>query len=132
MVSNIDGNPQLVQRVSVKIPMQSIRNAGYDEGDFKIMVNEMLGLTSEVGLNVKPIKKETLKDSWGTSDKRGGAALTGEYFTFDAMEPVDPYGMTRMTFDQDVNDIHGGSKLQNENYNSSFIDSYQTILNMLQ
>ena len=132
MVSNIDGNPQLVQRVSVKIPMQSIRNAGYDEGDFKIMVNKMLGLTSEVGLNVKPIKAETLKDSWGTSDKRGGAALTGEYFTFDAMEPVDPYGMTRMTFDQDVNDIHGGSKLQNENYNSSFIDSYQTILNMLQ
>ena len=132
MVSNIDGNPQLVQRVSVKIPMQSIRNAGYDEGDFKIMVNEMLGLTSEVGLNVKPIKKETLEDSWGTSDNRGGAALTGEYFTFDAMEPVDPYGMTRMTFDQDVNDIHGGSKLQNENYNSSFIDSYQTILNMLQ
>lgn len=132
MVSNIDGNPQLVQRVSVKIPMQSIRNAGYDENDFKIMVNEMLGLTSEVGLNVKPIKAETLKDSWGTSDKRGGAALTGEYFTFDAMEPVDPYGMTRMTFDQDVNDIHGGSKLQNENYNSSFIDSYQTILNMLQ
>lgn len=132
MVSNIDGNPQLVQRVSVKIPMQSIRNAGYDENDFKIMVNEMLGLTSEVGLNVKPIKKETLEDSWGTSDNRGGAALTGEYFTFDAMEPVDPYGMTRMTFDQDVNDIHGGSKLQNENYNSSFIDSYQTILNMLQ
>lgn len=132
MVSNIDGNPQLVQRVSVKIPMQSIRNAGYDENDFKIMVNKMLGLTSEVGLNVKPIKKETLEDSWGTSDNRGGAALTGEYFTFDAMEPVDPYGMTRMTFDQDVNDIHGGSKLQNENYNSSFIDSYQTILNMLQ
>lgn len=132
MVSNIDGNPQLVQRVSVKIPMQSIRNAGYDENDFKIMVNEMLGLTSEVGLNVKPIKKETLEDNWGTSDNRGGAALTGEYFTFDAMEPVDPYGMTRMTFDQDVNDIHGGSKLQNENYNSSFIDSYQTILNMLQ
>ena len=132
MVSNIDGNPQLVQRVSVKIPIQSIRNAGYDENDFKIMVNKMLGLTSEVGLNVKPIKAETLKDSWGTSDKRGGAALTGEYFTFDAMEPVDPYGMTRITFDQDVNDIHGGSKLQNENYNSSFIDSYQTILNMLQ
>lgn len=139
MVGESNGQPQLFQRVSVKIPIQSIRNANYDVDSFKEMVNKTMGLTSEVGLSVKPIKGESVEDTWGHSDTRGGAALTGEYFTFDAMEPIDPYGMTRMTFDQEVNKEHGGSKLQNDLYDSSYnesyssdIELYQTMLNLLQ
>lgn len=139
MVGEFDGQPQLFQRISVKIPIQSIRNANYDVDSFKEMVNKTTGLTSEIGLSVKPIKGESIEDAWGHSDTRGGAALTGEYFTFDAMEPIDPHGMTRMTFDQEVNKEHGGSKLQNDLYDSSYnesyssdIELYQTMLNMLQ
>lgn len=139
MVGESNGQPQLFQRVSVKIPIQSIRNANYDVDSFKEMVNKTMGLTSEVGLSVKPIKGESVEDAWGHSYTRGGAALTGEYFTFDAMEPIDPYGMTRMTFDQEVNKEHGGSKLQNDLYDSSYnesyssdIELYQTMLNLLQ
>lgn len=139
MVGESNGQPQLFQRVSVKIPIQSIRNANYDVDSFKEMVNKTMGLTSEVGLSVKPIKDESVEDAWGRSDTRGGAALTGEYFTFDAMEPIDPHGMTRMTFDQEVNKEHGGSKLQNDLYDSSYnesyssdIELYQTMLNLLQ
>lgn len=139
MVGESNGQPQLFQRVSVKIPIQSIRNANYDVDSFKEMVNKTMGLTSEVGLSVKPIKGESVEDAWGHYDTRGGAALTGEYFTFDAMEPIDPYGMTRMTFDQEVNKEHGGSKLQNDLYDSSYnesyssdIELYQTMLNLLQ
>lgn len=139
MVGESNGQPQLFQRVSVKIPIQSIRNANYDVDSFKEMVNKTMGLTSEVGLSVKPIKGESVEDAWGHSDTRGGAALTGEYFIFDAMEPIDPHGMTRMTFDQEVNKEHGGSKLQNDLYDSSYnesyssdIELYQTMLNLLQ
>ncbi len=139
MVGESNGQPQLFQRVSVKIPIQSIRNANYDVDSFKEMVNKTMGLTSEVGLSVKTIKGESVEDAWGHSDTRGGAALTGEYFTFDAMEPIDPHGMTRMTFDQEVNKEHGGSKLQNDLYDSSYnesyssdIELYQTMLNLLQ
>lgn len=139
MVGESNGQPQLFQRVSVKIPIQSIRNANYDVDSFKEMVNKTTGLTSEVGLSVKPIKGESVENAWGHSDTRGGAALTGEYFTFDAMEPIDPHGMTRMTFDQEVNKEHGGSKLQNDLYDSSYnesyssdIELYQTMLNLLQ
>lgn len=139
MVGESNGQPQLFQRVSVKIPIQSIRNANYDVDSFKEMVNKTTGLTSEVGLSVKPIKGESVEDAWGHSDTRDGAALTGEYFTFDAMEPIDPHGMTRMTFDQEVNKEHGGSKLQNDLYDSSYnesyssdIELYQTMLNLLQ
>lgn len=139
MVGESNDQPQLFQRVSVKIPIQSIRNANYDVDSFKEMVNKTMGLTSEVGLSVKPIKGESVEDAWGHSDTRGGAALTGEYFTFDAMEPIDPHGMTRMTFDQEVNKEHGGSKLQNDLYDSSYnesyssdIELYQTMLNLLQ
>lgn len=132
MVSNVDGQPQLFQRVSIKIPIQSIKNEKYDIDSFKTMVKNTMGLGSKIGLNVKPISKDNIEDSWGHSKGRGGAALTGEYYTFDAMEPIDPHGMTRMTFDQEVNKEHGGSTLQNENYNASFIESYQQALNMLQ
>lgn len=139
MICESNGQSQLFQRVSVKIPIQSIRNANYDVDSFKEMVNKTMGLTSEVGLSVKPIKGESVEDAWGYSDTRGGAALTGEYFTFDAMEPIDPHGMTRMTFDQEVNKEHGGSKLQNDLYDSSYnesyssdIELYQTMLNLLQ
>lgn len=139
MVGEFNGQPQLFQRVGVKIPIQSIRNANYDVDSFKEMVNKTMGLTSEVGLSVKTIKGESVEDAWGHSDTRGGAALTGEYFTFDAMEPIDSHGMTRMTFDQEVNKEHGGSKLQNDLYDSSYnesyssdIELYQTMLNLLQ
>lgn len=122
--ANFNGTPQLAQRVSIKIPLQSIKNAGYNERSFRKMTEKMMGITSEVGLNIKPIDKENLNDAWGTKSGRGGAALTGEYFTFDVMEPIDPRGLTtRMTFDQEVNDIPGGFTSRNK--------SYENIINNL-
>lgn len=129
--ANFNGTPQLAQRISIKIPLQSIKNAGYDESSFKSVVKNTMGITGEVGLNIKPVKKEDLEDAWGTKPGKPGAALTGEYFTFDVMEPIDPHGLTRMTFDQEVNDIHGGSKLQNDRYEDSYVDSYETIIKTL-
>lgn len=126
MSSVVDGIPQLMQRVSVRIPKQAIVNAGYDPKSFERMVKKTMGISAEVGLNAKPIKQKDYDDSYG-----GNVPLTGEYFTFDTMEPIDPHGMTRMTFDQEVNDIHGGSKLQNENYEQSFTDSYDSLINGL-
>ena len=43
MVGESNGQPQLFQRVSVKIPIQSIRNANYDVDSFKEMVNKTMG-----------------------------------------------------------------------------------------
>lgn len=129
--ANFSGTPQLAQRVSIKIPLQSIKNAGYDERSFRKMMKKTMGITSEVGLNIKPIDKENINDAWGTKSGRAGAALTGEYFTIDVMEPIDPHGLTRMTFDQEVNDIHGGSTLQNKRYEDSYIDSYENIITNL-
>ena len=126
MSSVVDGIPQLMQRVSVRIPLQAIKNAGYDVDSFKSMVSNSMGISAETGLNVKPIDKKDYNDAYG-----GNVPLTGEYFTFDTMEPIDPYGMTRMTFDQEVNDIHGGSKLQNDNYEQSFTDAYDSLINSL-
>lgn len=135
--SNFNGTPQLAQRISIKIPLQSIKNAGYDESSFRTMMQKTMGITGETGLNIKPVKKEDLEDAWGTvsggwsTSGRAGAALTGEYFTIDVMEPINPNGLTRMTFDQEVNDIHGGSKLQNDRYEDSYVDSYENIINTL-
>lgn len=126
MSSVVDGIPQLMQRVSVRIPLQAIKNAGYDVDSFKSMVSNSMGISAETGLNVKPIDKKDYNDAYG-----GNVPLTGEYFTFDTMEPIDPHGMTRMTFDQEVNDIHGGSKLQNDNYEQSFTDAYDSLINSL-
>lgn len=126
MSSVVDGIPQLMQRASVRIPLQAIKNAGYDVDSFKSMVSNSMGISAETGLNVKPIDKKDYDDAYG-----GNVPLTGEYFTFDTMEPIDPYGMTRMTFDQEVNDIHGGSKLQNDNYEQSFTDAYDSLINSL-
>lgn len=129
--SNFNGTPQLAQRVSIKIPLQSIKNAGYDESSFRTMMQKTMGITGETGLNIKPVKKEDLEDAWGTKPGKPGAALTGEYFTIDVMEPINPNGLTRMTFDQEVNDIHGGSKLQNDRYEDSYVDSYENIIKTL-
>lgn len=126
MSSVVDGIPQLMQRVSVRIPLQAIKNAGYDVDSFKAMVSNSMGISSETGLNVKPIDSKDYAEAYGNN-----VPLTGEYFTFDAMEPIDPHGMTRMTFDQEVNDIHGGSKLQNDNYEQSFTDAYDSLINSL-
>lgn len=127
MTSNVDGNPELVQRVTVKIPVQSILNAGYDQDSFKDMVKSDMGLTSEIGLNVKPVKSENIEDAWGTTSDRGGSALTGEYFSFDVIQKIDHTGFNRLGFDQLVEKEHGGSKLQTENYDANFSDTFSIL-----
>ena len=125
MTGMVDGVPQLLQRVTVRIPLSSVTEgeAKYDKDSFKHMVTKVMGIKAETGLNAKPIKTSDRDDMYGKN-----VPLTGEYFAFDTMEPIDPKGMTRMTFDQEVNEIHGGSKLQNDNYSGSYTDSYEHII----
>ena len=47
------------------------------------------------------------------------------------MEVMDPSGSERLMWDQEANDLYGGSKMQNEQYGQSFIDSYDDIFNAL-
>lgn len=132
MTTNVNGDNAIVQRVRIKIPRTSIEAAGYDIDSFKENVLDKRGMKPaedpwfgdatyprgiETNLNVK------------TQD--GQQSLTDTYYTFDVMEVMDPSGSERLMWDQEANDLYGGSKMQNEQYGQSFIDSYYDIFNAL-
>lgn len=132
MTTNVNGDNAIVQRVRIKIPRTSIEAAGYDIDSFKENVLDKRGMKPaedpwfgdatyprgiETNLNVK------------TQDRQ--QSLTDTYYTFDVMEVMDPSGSERLMWDQEANDLYGSSKMQNEQYNQSFIDSYDDIFNAL-
>ena len=72
-----------------------------------------------------------VEENLNVKTQDGQQSLTDTYYTFDVMEVMDPSGSERLMWDQEANDLYGGSKMQNEQYNQSFIDSYDDIFNAL-
>lgn len=125
----VDGKSAIVQRMRVKIPKSTLEAAGYDIDDF----NE------RVASNTNNRRKEyTLGLDWLDSDEYGekninvkvddkNNTLNDTYYTFDVMEVMPPNGTNRVLMDQEANDVYGGSKMQNEQYGSTLIDTFGNI-----
>ena len=132
MTSNVNGDNAIVQRVRIKIPMTSIEAAGYDIDSFKENVLNKRGMKPAedpwFGDATSPRGIET---NLNVKTQDGQQSLTDTYYTFDVMEVMDPSGSERLMWDQEANDLYGGSKMQNEQYGQSFIDSYYDIFNAL-
>lgn len=123
----IDGDNQLVQRVTVKIPVSSLQSAKYDLDSFSSMVRKKFGGTFQKTLSPKIIKSDDVKDAAYDNS----IPLTDGYYTFDVMQPMNPVGMSRLDWDQNVNKDHGGSAMQNEQFSGSFNDSFEQTLKAL-
>ena len=132
MTTNVNGDNAIVQRVRIKIPRTSIEAAGYDIDSFKENVLNKRGM--------KPAEDPWFSDATyprgietnlNVKTQDGQQSLTDTYYTFDVMEVMDPSGSERLMWDQEANDLYGGSKMQNEQYGQSFIDSYDDIFNAL-
>ena len=132
MTSNVNGDNAIVQRVRIKIPRTSIEAAGYDIYSFKENVLNKRGMKPAedpwFGDATSPRGIET---NLNVKTQDGQQSLTDTYYTFDVMEVMDPSGSERLMWDQEANDLYGGSKMQNDQYNQSFIDSYDDIFNAL-
>lgn len=132
MTSNVNGDNAIVQRVRIKIPRTSIEAAGYDIDSFKENVLNKRGMKPAedpwFGDATSPRGIET---NLNVKTQDGQQSLTDTYYTFDVMEVMDPSGSERLMWDQEANDLYGGSKMQNDQYNQSFIDSYDDIFNAL-
>lgn len=116
MTTNINGVPEMIQTLTVKLPIASIQSAGYDVDSFKEMVGK-LGITTEVGLNTKPVK----------DDDNGNAPFTGEFISFDVVQTVDKTSYNRLNWAQGVEKQHGSTKLQNDEYDTNFNLSVQSL-----
>lgn len=132
MTTNVNGDNAIVQRVRIKIPRTSIEAAGYDLDSFKEKVLDPRNMSARdefLGTQVSDYRGIDTNLNVKTQD--GQQSLTDTYYTFDVMEVMDPSGSERLMWDQEANDLYGGSKMQNEQYNQSFIDSYDDIFNAL-
>ena len=132
MTSNVNGDNAIVQRVRIKIPKTSIEAAGYDIDSFDERVLRPRNMTQGgrfLGLGTRNVAN--VDENLNIKTQDGQQSLTDTYYTFDVMEVMDPSGSERLMWDQEANDLYGGSKMQNDQYNQSFIDSYDDILNAL-
>ena len=132
MTSNVNGDNAIVQRVRIKIPRTSVEAAGYDIDSFDENVLRPRNMTQGgwfFGLGTRNVAN--VQEDLNIKTQDGQQSLTDTYYTFDVMEVMDPSGSERLMWDQEANDLYGGSKMQNEQYNQSFIDSYDDIFNAL-
>lgn len=132
MTTNVNGDNAIVQRVRIKIPRTSIEAAGYDINSFDENVLRPRNMTRGgwfFGLGTRNVSN--IEEDLNIKTQDGQQSLTDTYYTFDVMEVMDPSGSERLMWDQESNDLYGGSKMQNDQYNQSFIDSYDDILNAL-
>ena len=132
MTTNVNGDNAIVQRVRIKIPRTSIEAAGYDIDSFDENVLRPRNMTKGgwfFGMGTRNVAN--VEENLNVKTQDGQQALTDTYYTFDVMEVMDPSGSERLMWDQEANDLYGGSKMQNEQYNQSFIDSYDDIFNAL-
>lgn len=125
----VDGKSAIVQRMRVKIPKSTLEAAGYDMDDF----NE------RIANNTGNLKKRYLGFDWLAKDEDyrddnlnikindENNTLNDTYYTFDVMEVMPPNGTNRVLMDQEANDVYGGSKMQNEQYGSTLIDTFGNI-----
>lgn len=138
MTSVVNGGNAIVQRVRIKIPKASIEAAGYDIDSFKENVLDVRNMSIRNDINWvgnifgwEDTPFRGIEKNLNIKTQDGQQALTDTYYTFDVMEVMDPSGSERLMWDQESNDLYGGSKMQNDQYNQSFIDSYDDILNAL-
>ena len=132
MTTNVNGDNAIVQRVRIKIPRTSIEAAGYDIDSFDENVLRPRNMTKGgwfFGMGTRNVAN--VEENLNVKTQDGQQSLTDTYYTFDVMEVMDPSGSERLMWDQEANDLYGGSKMQNEQYNQSFIDSYDDIFNAL-
>ena len=132
MTTNVNGDNAIVQRVRIKIPRTSIEAAGYDIDSFDENVLRPRNMTKGgwfFGMGTRNVAN--VEENLNVKTQDGQQALTDTYYTFDVMEVMDPSGSERLMWDQEANDLYGGSKMQNEQYGQSFIDSYDDIFNAL-
>lgn len=126
----VDGDNAIVQRVRIKIPKTALEQAGYDIDDF----NNTLGVLSG------NVDKKSFIFDWVASDRVGESNIgiktqdgintfTDTYYTFDVMEKMESEGTERLVWGQEANDIYGGSKMQNDQYTQTFLDSYESMFN---
>lgn len=119
---DIDGSPSLIQRLEIKIPVNSVEAAGYDLKSFKKMVENNFG-DSKSNLNAYVYSS--------SSNAKKESTLTGDYYTFDAVEVIPSTGADRQMLDQTIDKEFGGAKLQNQNYNSNTNQSYENTINTI-
>lgn len=125
----VDGKSAIVQRMRVKIPKSTLEAAGYDIDDFNERVaNNTNNHNKEYGLGIDWLSADTFGETninIKVDDKNN--TLNDTYYTFDVMEVMPPNGTNRVLMDQEANDVYGGSKMQNEQYGSTLIDTFGNI-----
>lgn len=125
----VDGKSAIVQRMRVKIPKSTLEAAGYDIDDFNERIANNTGNRNKYyGLGVDWLNSDTFGEkniNIKVDDKNN--TLNDTYYTFDVMEVMPPNGTNRVLMDQEANDVYGGSKMQNEQYGSTLIDTFGNI-----
>lgn len=125
----VDGKSAIVQRMRVKIPKSTLEAAGYDIDDFNERIANNTGNRNKYyGLGIDWLNSGTFGEkniNIKVDDKNN--TLNDTYYTFDVMEVMPPNGTNRVLMDQEANDVYGGSKMQNEQYGSTLIDTFGNI-----
>lgn len=125
----VDGKSAIVQRMRVKIPKSTLEAAGYDIDDFNERIaNNTNNHNKEYTLGMDWLSADTFGETninIKVDDKNN--TLNDTYYTFDVMEVMPPNGTNRVLMDQEANDVYGGSKMQNEQYGSTLIDTFGNI-----
>lgn len=125
----VDGKSAIVQRMRVKIPKSTLEAAGYDIDDFNERIaNNTNNHNKEYTLGMDWLNADTFGETninIKVDDKNN--TLNDTYYTFDVMEVMPPNGTNRVLMDQEANDVYGGSKMQNEQYGSTLIDTFGNI-----
>ena len=129
MSTVVDGKSAIVQRMRVKIPKSTLEAAGYDIDDFNERIaNNTNNHNKEYTLGMDWLSADTFGETninIKVDDKNN--TLNDTYYTFDVMEVMPPNGTNRVLMDQEANDVYGGSKMQNEQYGSTLIDTFGNI-----
>lgn len=125
----VDGKSAIVQRMRVKIPKSTLEAAGYDIDDFNERIANNTGNLKKryFGFDWLAEDEDYRDDNLNIKINDENNTLNDTYYTFDVMEVMPPNGTNRVLMDQEANDVYGGSKMQNEQYGSTLIDTFGNI-----
>lgn len=125
----VDGKSAIVQRMRVKIPKSTLEAAGYDMDDFNERIAQNTGNLKKryFGFDWLAKDEDYRDDNLNIKINDENNTLNDTYYTFDVMEVMPPNGTNRVLMDQEANDVYGGSKMQNEQYGSTLIDTFGNI-----
>lgn len=147
-ITDEDGRDVLVQRMSVKIPLTAFRSNGYSKEEIDRIAVRYFGITPETGVQVKPASEAATEAAFGApADTRGdierlipnflggkdapvgfGGANTDTYYTFDAVEYIDPNSSARTGWSTAVDKQQGGTKSQSAYYGNRIDNTYEGAL----